>query len=201
MKKLIINLIREGTLRTPEIVDAFLEVDRKDFVKEEFQKLAYGDHPLPIGHGQTISQPTTVAIMLELLRPQKTNVVLDVGSGSGWTTALLASVCREGSVLGVEIIPELVGFGRGNLKKYKFKNADIIEAGEKLGFPTRAPYDKILVSAFAKKIPEELIVQLKVGGTMVIPIENSVFKITKKSETEIEKEEHFGFQFVPLVKK
>lgn len=180
--------------RTPRIIEAFRAIDRKDFVATEYWDEAYADHPLPIGHGQTISQPYTVAYMLELLRPERGDRVLDVGSGSGWTTALLANIVGpDGRVWGTEIIPELVEFGRANLIKYNFKNATI-ERAAGLGLPEHAPYDKILVSASADELPGEFMNQLAPDGTMVIPIKTSVWKIT-----HTEREEHPGFAFVPLI--
>ncbi len=174
-----------------------MKIDRKDFVLKEYESEAYEDYPLPIGFNQTISQPSTVFFMLKLLNPKKGEKILDVGSGSGWTTALLAeAVGEKGKVLGVEKIPELVEFGRNNISKYDFKNVKIFEAKKELGLPSKAPFDKILVSASAKEVPEELINQLKDKGTMVIPVGNNILKIQKGGKTE----KYEGFVFVPLIK-
>lgn len=200
MKKLVANLVSEGALRTREIIEAFLSVDRKDFIPPGYENEAYGDYPLPIGYGQTISQPTTVAFMLELLQPKKGEKILDVGSGSGWTTALLAKlVGPEGKVFGTEIIPPLTVFSQDNLAKYGFSWAKILQSGPGLGLPEEAPFDKILVSASAKNLPIELVGQLKVGGAMVIPIGYSVFRIVKKPDGKRETQEFPGFSFVPLI--
>ncbi|WP_200763301.1 protein-L-isoaspartate O-methyltransferase [Nitrosophilus alvini] len=197
-KKLVEHLIDCGVLKTQEIIEAFKNIDRKDFVPKKYLDAAYDDYPLPIGHGQTISQPFTVAFMLELLQPEKGDKILDIGSGSGWTTALLAFIVKDkGEVIGLERFPELVEFGQKNLSKYNFKNARIEEA-ETLGIPGEK-FDKILVSASAASLPETLVDQLKTGGRMVIPILESIYKIDKISESEIEKEEHYGFAFVPLI--
>jgi protein-L-isoaspartate(D-aspartate) O-methyltransferase len=137
--------------------------------------------------------------MLELLNPQLGERVLDIGSGSGWTSALLGElVGSKGKVYGVEIIPELVEFGKENIKKFDLSNVEILQAKE-LGLPEQGPFDKILVSASAEELPKELIDQLKMKGVIVLPIKESIWKITKISEDRIEKEEHPGFVFVPLV--
>jgi len=184
------------------IVEAFKKVDRKDFVLPEYTEYADVDEPLPIGHGQTISQPYTVAFMLELLEPKEGQRILDVGSGSGWTTALLAQIIgKTGRVYGVELIPELVTFGKNNLKKYHFPHASIEQAGNIFGLPKKGPFDRILVSAASASLPQELVNQLAVGGIMVIPIGNDIVKIKKISKKEITREAHSGFVFVPLVKK
>ena len=123
---LVEKLISDEALRTPRIIDAFKKIDRADFVEVQYKDEAYGDYPLPIGHEQTISQPSTVAFMLELLQPATGNKVLDVGSGSGWTAALLAQIVGpEGRVFGFELVPELVKFGSENLAKYNFPHAEI----------------------------------------------------------------------------
>ena len=186
-------------LASKEIEKAFVAVDRVDFVLPEDRALAYQDHPLPIGFGVTISQPTTVAFMINQLNPKIGEKILDVGSGSGWTTALLASIVGfTGKVTGTEIIPELVEFGNQNLSKYKFKNAKIILAGRKPGLPKQSPFDRILVSAAAEKLPRILLQQLKVGGRMVIPVQSSILSIDRKSEDAFDQKEFPGFIFVPL---
>lgn len=144
------------------MTEAFRYIDRKDFLREENTNLAYENTPLSIGYGQTISQPYTVAFMLELLDVHVGNKVLDIGSGSGWTTALLAHLAGErGSVTGIEIIPELVQFGGENLARYHFSNTRILQAKEgELGISSET-FDRILVSASADMFPTELLDQLK----------------------------------------
>jgi len=187
-------------LRTPEIIEAFEKVDRVDFVLPQDKKHAYANVPLRIGYGQTISQPLTVAFMLERLQPQKGDKVLDIGSGSGWTTALLAQiVSSEGQVVGLEVIPELVEFGQVNLAKYNFENAQIQKVEEGiLGIPGEK-FDRILISAAATKLPDKLLSQLKNNGSMIIPIRSSLYEIYKDKEGNIDKKEIPGFVFVPLV--
>lgn len=202
-KEELIKWLREETkvFRNPAIEDAFLRVDRADFVPEDYKAEAYEDYALPLGFEQTISQPTTVAFMLELLEPKKGDWILDVGSGSGFTTALLAEIVgKTGKVVGVEIIPGLVEFGQTNLAKYKLPQAKIVSGKDlEIGFQEEAPYDRILVSAEAELISEELLNQLKVGGIMVIPVNRELVQIRKISESEIETEEFPGFSFVPLI--
>jgi len=208
-KDLADYLRKNGVLQNPRIIETFEKIDRADFVRENFKNEAYGDYPLSIGFGQTISQPTTVAFMLELLEPEAGDKILDLGSGSGWTTALLAytvshrktpdSKSKNGYVYGVEKILGLVEFGQNNLAKYPQLPAKILQAGKKLGLPEKAPFDKILVSASAEELPKKLIDQLKIGGVMTVPIRNSIFKIIKTSNDKFSKQEFAGFVFVPLI--
>lgn len=182
-----------------EIREAFRVVDRADFVLPEFQEGAYLDTALPIGFGATISQPYTVLFMFNLLRPQPGNKILDIGTGSGWTTAMLGQIAgSKGEVYGTEKVPTLVKFSRKNLDKFKLANTKLSIAGKKLGLPVKAPFDKILVSATADSLPSELVKQLKVEGRMIIPISHSIYKIDKISDTKIISKEYPGFSFVPL---
>ena len=198
-QELIDTMIFSNMLKSPQIIDAFREIDRKYFVPDSFSDYIYIDAPLPIGENQTISQPSTVAFMLEHLEPQEGDKVLDIGSGSGWTTALLCHIVGEkGSVTGLERVGALVEQGEENLAKCNFNHCCIKRAGEKLGLPGEQ-FDRILVSASAYEIPEELFLQLKIGGILVIPVENSIYKFTKVSEEEIKTEEFYGFVFVPLI--
>jgi len=199
--QLIQNLVKKGVLKTPAIIEAFKKIDRADFLLPRYRAISHSDQPLPIGQGQTNSQPTTVAFMLELLQPQPGDRILDVGSGSGWTTALLAHIVgRQGRVVGVEIVPELVAFGKRNLSKYDMSWADILPTTPGVtGLPQEVPYDKILVSAAATQVPSGLLEQLEIGGRLVIPVMNSIFKIDRVSEDDFDQKEFYGFNFVPLV--
>lgn len=200
--ELIEHLVHEGALKTPLLIDAFKQIDRRDFVSPDTPPSAmYTDVPQPIGYGQTISQPSTVAFMLEELRPAPGQNILDVGTGSGWTTALLsACVGVNGKVYGVEILPELVEFGRANIKKYHLPQASIrLSEPGTLGLPMYAPFDRILVSAECRDIPRVLIDQLAVGGRIVIPVARTIVIIDKVTKTELIKKEYPGFIFVPLV--
>jgi len=209
-------LIKNAWLKTPKIIQAFKKIKREDFLPDEIKKLAELNEALPIGFGQTISQPLVVAFMLEKLNPEKGEKILDVGSGSGWTTALLseivggeeASEC-PGKIIAIETIPELMEFGKKNVSKYNFVKKNIaffICADGSKGYKKEAPYDKILCSAAAcKKIPDEWKKQLKNGGIIVAPINSSIW-VFKKSlaisgREEFEEAEFPGFTFVPLIEK
>ncbi len=203
MKPLLDDLIEklkmDGVLQSPMIELALKGVDRKDFVLPEYEDLAYENHPLSIGFGQTISQPFTVVFMLELLDLQEDDEVLDVGSGSGWTTALIAFiVSKTGKVTGVERVKELVAFGKANLKKYKLPQAKILYTEKGVGLPEKE-FDKILVSASASRFPRKLFAQLKKGGKMVIPINDSIFLVQKDEAGDMTIKEYPGFVFVPLI--
>lgn len=193
-------LIASGRLYSPSLIKAFHRCKRMLFVPQELQSETYGDYPLAIGMGQTISQPTTVAIMLELLHPVAGDRVLDIGSGSGWTTALLASAVEpNGFVEGVERIPSLVEYGRSSLHKTGVTNASIEFANPSvLGKPGHL-YDRILVSASADELPRLLLDQLKNGGTLVIPIGHSIWRIVKAFNGKVTLDELPGFRFVPLI--
>lgn len=212
MKKneILVRHLKKNTkvLPTSRLEAAFRAVDRRDFVPEEYRVEAYEDYPLPIGAGQTISQPTTVAFMLEKLGVKEGDHVLDVGAGSGWTTALLARLAGEaGEVWGLERVPELVRFGGENLKKYCFNNAAILQAGPTVGLPAHAPYDRILVSAATERIPKELLSELAPGGTLVIPVaeesarehSHAIVVVTKSADGKLAEKRYSGFAFVPLI--
>lgn len=205
-KDLIESLVAHGVLTTPVIIDAFRNIDRSNFMLESLQSQASIDTAFPIGYGQTISQPYTVAFMLELLQPQAGQKILDIGSGSGWTTALLAHIVggrRGGRVTGLEIVPELCAFGTENVAKYNFIKKGIAQnlcqSGE-MGLKDHAPFDRILTSAaLYSDVPQEWKDQLAIGGRIVAPIGHSIVAITKKSETEFQEQNYPGFVFVPFV--
>ena len=203
---LIDSLIEEGWLKTPKIIEAFWKINRADFMPEDMKNLAESNEALPIGYGQTISQPLVVAFMLEQLNPQPGEKILDVGSGSGWTSALLGEIVGpKGKVFAIEVIPELKEFGEKNVEKYNFIEKGIVKfvcADGSKGYPKEALFDKILCSAAAqKKIPPVWKEQLKIGGRIVTPIGSSIWLLIKKSEDEFEEIEYPGFAFVPLITK
>ena len=200
---LIDSLILKGYLKTPSLIEAFQKIKRVDFLPSHLKSLSDIDEALPIGEGQTISQPAVVAFMIELLGPKEGEKILDVGSGSGWTTALLAQIVGEkGKVFGIELIPSLAEFGKDNIKQYNFIEKGIVKIlcqdGSK-GLPEEAPFDKILVSASAEDVSPAFREQLKVGGKLVIPISTSVWLFKKKEKDVFEEKEYPGFVFVPLI--
>ncbi len=179
---------------------AFDHVRRVDFLPPDQRGFAREDRAVPIGHGQTNSQPTTVLNMLDLLEAVPGHHVLDLGCGSGWTTALLGHIVGPtGSVHGLEIVPELAAWGRENLAAYDMAWADIVLANPgRLGLPEQAPFDRILVSAEAGAVPQRLVAQLAVDGVMVIPVAGRMCLVRRTAEGQ--SVEHHGFySFVPLV--
>jgi protein-L-isoaspartate(D-aspartate) O-methyltransferase len=181
--------------------DAMAAVPRTRFLPRAQRFFSAVDTPLPIGHGQTNSQPTTVRHMLELLDVHEGDRVLDVGAGSGWTTALLARLTGPtGSVLGVERVPELVDVAAANVEATGMPWARVVRASPGvLGAPERGPYDRVLVSAEPDDLPEPLVEQLAPGGVMVIPVAGRMLRVRAGSDGAVV--ERLGhYRFVPLVR-
>jgi protein-L-isoaspartate(D-aspartate) O-methyltransferase len=202
---LIDSLISNNWLKTPRIIKAFKKIKRKDFLPSDIKTLSEINEALPIGWSQTISQPLVVAFMLEKLQPKPGEKILDIGSGSGWTSSLLAFIVgSKGKVIALEIIPELKKFGEKNAAQYNFVKKGIltfVRADGSKGYKKEAPYDKILCSAAAEEIPPDWKKQLKLGGIIVAPVKSSIWVLRKKSEKDFEKKEHPGFVFVPLIQE
>ena len=180
---------------------AFAAHPRQGFLRAPDRRRAGYDGPLAIGHGQTSSQPSTVAAMLRLLDVRAGQSVLDVGAGSGWTTALLGHLTGPaGRVRGVELEPDLVAFGSANLAATNQSWVSMEAAGPGiLGLPDHAPYDRILVSAEPGALPGELVAQLGEGGVMVIPVAGTMLRVVRRAaQTDPVITEHGRYRFVPL---
>jgi len=183
------------------VAEAMAKWPRQSFLPLRERRHAGRDGPLPIGHGQTNSQPRTVAAMLELLDVHPGDRVLDVGAGSGWTTALLAHLTGPtGSVLGVERVPELVTFGAANLDRSRMPWAHLALATPgALGSPEDGPFDRVLVSADASTLPRALVDQLAPGGVLVMPVKGWMHRVELDSKGQAQVEFHGAYRFVPLI--
>jgi protein-L-isoaspartate(D-aspartate) O-methyltransferase len=189
-------------IRDKKVLAAMSGIPRERFIPPEQQELAYEDRPLPIGLDQTISQPLIVAIMTRSLELTGNEKVLEIGTGSGYQTAILAEL--SGSVVSVERFPELADSARRVLSELGYTNISIHVAGETLGWPEEAPYDAIIATAGAPRVPSDLLMQLKINGRMVIPVGSryaqELYKITRQvHENRIE--DLGGCRFVPLIGK
>lgn len=193
-KDLLEHLQQEGYPRY--IVDAFSQVPREDFVPEEYKKFAYEDAALPIGYGPTISQPSTIAFMLELMELEDGKKILEIGSGCGYVLALMSVICPNSKIYGTERLKYLYDDSKKKLKKYK--NVKVFYTPHQVGITKKRPFDRILVSASAHNIPYYIVEQLNDGGVAVCPVQKSIMKF-KRNKDKVEKEEHFGFSFVPLI--
>jgi len=206
-QKELVNFLKErGVLKGERVISAFEAIDRRDFVPEILKDAAYFDEPLPIGHGQTISQPSTAAFMLEHLDARLGDIVFDVGAGSGWQTAMLARlVGPKGKIFAMEIIPELCEFGKNNLAKYEsLRQRVVFECGDAAAgvrsLPAKESLDKIIAAATVEEVPPSWRAQLKINGKMIYPSQESLFEETKISANEFKLIKYPGFIFVPFVK-
>lgn len=203
MKSLVDQLVADGYLKTPEIIEAFRRVPREDFVPGAIREEAPSNQPLPIGYGQTISQPLTVAIMIELLQPKSGESVLDIGAGSGWTAALLATIVGpKGTVVAVERIPQLCRQAEENLTKYDFPHLELVEGDGLAVAKERPSFDCIHVAAGAVAVPPILKERLRVGGRLVVPVGSHVHTMVmlRREDASAFSEQRLpGFAFVPLI--
>jgi protein-L-isoaspartate(D-aspartate) O-methyltransferase len=198
-KDMVEYQIRRRGVRDKKVLRAMLKVPRHLFVPEQLRELAYGDEPLPIGEGQTISQPYIVAYMTEALRLHGREKVLEIGTGSGYQTAVLAEIVRE--VYTVELIPELSRQAQEVLQKLGYRNIHFRVSDGTRGWPEEAPFEAILVTAAPPAVPPSLVEQLKIGGQMVIPVGTDfqeLVLVTRK-EQGWEEQRLIGVRFVPLI--
>ena len=184
------------------VMAAMAKVPREQFVPENLHSFAFDNGPLPIGHGQTISQPYIVALMSDLLALEPEHKVLEIGTGSGYQTAVLSLLCSK--VFTVELIGELSKQAQVRFHKHNYKNIETCTGNGYLGWPEHAPYDGIIVTAAATHVPAPLIEQLKPGGNLVIPVgmpnfHQELMLIKKNIEGELETRNILGVAFVPLV--
>lgn len=201
-KQQMIETLKIYGITNTNILNIMKKVPRHEFVPEEYKKYAYEDSPLPIGYGQTISQPYIVAFMTELLELKPTDKVLEIGTGSGYQAAILSHLSRE--VYTIEIVPELCSKSRSKLIQLSYKNVQVICGDGYKGYKEKAPYDKIILTAAPETIPEALIEQLNNNGILVAPIgkQNEIqylYKFTK-TKNQIKKEKILPVRFVPMVK-
>jgi protein-L-isoaspartate(D-aspartate) O-methyltransferase len=193
------QLIRRG-ISDPRVLDAFRRVPRHEFVGGSDPEEAYGDFPVSIGKGQTISQPYMVALMTETLGLKGGERVLEIGSGSGYQAAILSLLV--GKVWSVERIPELAAAAREKLKELEYDNVEVVVADGTKGWPERAPYQGIVVTAGAPDVPPPLVEQLEDGGRLVIPVGGSYSQelvVVEKRGGKIYRRDEGGCVFVPLI--
>jgi len=185
----------------PRVMEALYRVPRHEFIEPGSLHLAYANHPLPIGHGQTISQPYIVALMTDLIRPEAEDVVLEIGTGSGYQAAVLAGLAKR--IYSVEIVPELAREADARLRRLGYDNVEVRNGNGRLGWPQHAPYDAILVTAAASRIPPALVAQLKPGARLVIPVgyphdAQQLIVVEKREDGGIDTRPVLPVAFVPL---
>jgi protein-L-isoaspartate(D-aspartate) O-methyltransferase len=198
--RMVEHQIRARGITNPRLLTAMREIPRHLFIPPPYNTSAYEDAPLPIGNGQTISQPYIVALMTELLDPRPEDHVLEIGAGSGYQAAILSKLVRH--VTTIERIPGVADLARRNLAELGLKNISIIVGDGTLGYPGHAPYDGIIITAATPEIPQPLIDQLAVGGILVAPVgSRDIQELVTLTRTEIgiARASHGGVRFVPLI--
>jgi protein-L-isoaspartate(D-aspartate) O-methyltransferase len=194
--------LRRRGIADQTILDAFLEVPREAFVSPQYAESAYGDHPLPIEAGQTISQPYIVALMIQAAEIERGDKVLEVGAGSGYAAAIISRIAAR--VIAIERQHELVEVARGRLRTLGYGNVEIVEGDGTRGCPAEAPFDAILAAASGSHVPMPLIEQLAEKGNLVMPVGGAgwaqqLIKVTKRAEGSVEQQNLGAVQFVPLI--
>lgn len=213
----LINELRtSGAISQPHIIRAMENIDRGLFVPADRRSEAYLNEPIAIGYAQTISAPGIVGRMLELLSLEPGHRVLDVGSGSGYQAALLAYIVShdlsgqilsqedQGKVIGLELVPELARVAARNISQFNFIKKRVVEIhclNAQAGYPSGAPYDRIISAAAADQVPSAWINQLKTGGKIVAPIQGQIVAYTKHSDDKIKTEKFDSVLFVPFIEE
>ena len=201
-RKELINVLREQGIKDQAVLAAIASIPRHLFVSKGYLDEAYANYPLPIGANQTISQPYTVAFMLQALELKKGDKVLEIGTGSGWNAALIAEIIKPGKLFTTEIVPELISLSKRNIAKFpRLKNVRVIKTDGSQGYKAKAPYGKIVVTAAAPRIAKPWIAQLKENGIIVAPIGalfDQVMIKAKKVRGKLKQENLGYFRFVPL---
>jgi protein-L-isoaspartate(D-aspartate) O-methyltransferase len=195
------QLERRGIAEKP-ILDAFRAVPREAFVAPDQAPLAYGDHPLPIEAGQTISQPYIVALTIQAAEIGSGDMVLEVGAGSGYAAAVISRIARR--VIAIERQPELVEGARARLERLGYENVEIVEGDGTKGCPHHAPFDAIVAAASGSHVPEAFIAQLRPGGRIVMPVGDpgwvqELIKVTKQDNGSLKRENLGAVRFVSLI--
>jgi protein-L-isoaspartate(D-aspartate) O-methyltransferase len=201
-RQMIESQIRGRGVRDERVLEAMRRVPRHEFVPAEQQQVAYGDHALPIGYGQTISQPYIVGFMTEALMLRESDAVLEIGSGSGYQAAILAELARE--VYSIELVPALAERAKQTLARLGYRNAHVRAGDGYQGWPEHAPFTRIIVTAAPEEIPQALVEQLAVGGRMILPVGpaggDQELLILTKAEDGITTVRSLPVRFVPMVK-
>ncbi len=195
-------LVSSGYLSDEKVKDAMLSVPRHEFIPEDRRVHAYRDTPLAIGSNQTISAPHMVAIMTREIDVQVDSMILEIGAGSGYQAAVLAQIASEGEVISLERIKELADNARMNLERLGYSNVEVIHGEGSCGYREKAPFDRIIVTAAAPKIPKPLIEQLEDGGKLLIPVGGRFMQtlvLVEKKDGVTVKKEICGCVFVPLI--
>lgn len=197
-EKMVETQIRARGVKDARVLSALLRVERHRFVPKEYLKAAYADRPLPIGAGQTISQPYIVALMTELLELKGDERVLEIGTGSGYQAAILAELAKE--VYTIEIVASLASTAKNRLFELGYRNVTVKSGDGYLGWPEAAPFDAILVTAAPDHIPKPLLEQLKEGGRMVLPVGSNIQELKKivRRAGKIEMTDIIPVLFVPM---
>jgi protein-L-isoaspartate(D-aspartate) O-methyltransferase len=202
MRKNLVEVLSQKGISDKAVLEAINKVPRHFFLENAFEAHAYEDKAFPIGNGQTISQPFTVAFQTQCLQIKKNDKVLEIGTGSGYQTSILLELGAD--VYSIEYVKELYDKTKYFLNFLGYKTT-LYNGDGTLGLPKHAPYDKIIVTAGAPTVPDALIEQLKINGILIIPVgdreKQSMIKLTKISENQLVKETYDNFSFVPLVGK